>query len=59
MIRLFTSDVSMQSILESQYYLSSKANISLSDSNSLPEWERVFMVNQLLKELDQKKKSYQ
>ena len=54
-MRLFTSDAHLQQILEEQYFLSSKANISLLDSNCLPDWEREFMVNQLSKELKQKK----
>lgn len=54
-MRLLLSGATLQNILEEQYFLSSKANISLFDSNGLPDWEREFMVNQLSKELKQKK----
>jgi hypothetical protein len=54
-MRLILSDASLQIILEEQYFLSSKSNISIMESNGMPLWEIEFMVNQLIKELKEKK----
>ena len=48
---LLTAGASLQLILDHQYYLAKNANISLSDSNRLPEFEREFFISNLKKDL--------
>ena len=48
----------MRGILEQQYLLARKCNISPLDSNMLPDFEREIYVNILMKELEEKSKAY-
>jgi len=43
--------ITLQSITEDQYYLSSKAGISVSESNAMPDFEREAFVNMVIKDL--------
>lgn len=43
--------MTLQSITEEQYYLSSKAGISISESNNLPDFEREAFVNMVVKDI--------
>jgi hypothetical protein len=52
---LILSGTSLEKILEEQYYLSSKANISISDSNNMADFEREIYVGLLTKDLKNKK----
>ncbi len=52
---LILSGTSLKNILEEQYYLSSKANISILDSNNIADFEREVFVNLLTKDLKTKK----
>ncbi len=56
---LITSGASMQSIMENQYYLARKANISISDSNNIPEFELMSLIGLLMKDLKQEKDALQ
>lgn len=55
---LFTSGASIPYILESQYYLARKGNISLLDSNSIPEWEREALLGFLMRDLKKEAEKY-
>lgn len=54
-MRLVLSDASLGLIMEEQYFLASKAGISILDSNNMPDFERERFVGLLMKELKQKK----
>lgn len=43
--------MSLHSITEDQYYLASKANISISESNNLPDFEREAFINMIIKDI--------
>ena len=43
--------MTLQSITEEQYYLSSKAGISISESNNLPDFEREAFANMVIKDI--------
>jgi len=52
---LLLAGASLQNILEEQYYLASKSNIPISDSNYMVDFERTVFVNLLMKEMKQKR----
>ena len=52
---LILSGTSLNNILEEQYYLASKAHISLSDSSNITDFEREYYVGLLMKEQKTKK----
>jgi hypothetical protein len=56
-MRLLTTDAHLQTIMEEQFFLSSKAGISLMDSNNIPDFERTIYVGLLMKELMEKKQA--
>jgi hypothetical protein len=41
--------------MEEQFYLSTNSNMSLFDTNNIPDFEREFMVGELIKYLKKKK----
>jgi hypothetical protein len=43
--------ITLQSITEDQYYLSSKAGISITESNNLPDFEREAFINMIIKDI--------
>jgi hypothetical protein len=47
---------SLQSIIEEQYILARKINISLDVSNMLPDFERTIYVNLLMRELEEEER---
>jgi len=47
---------SLQGIIEEQYILARKINISLDVSNMLPDFERTIYINLLMKELEEEQK---
>ena len=50
LIKLF-NEVSLDAIVQEQYYLARKAGISLMESSMIPDFEREAYVNMLLKDL--------
>ena len=53
-MRLITSDARLQTILEEQFYLASKAGISIFDSNSIPDFEREMFIGYLMKSIKER-----
>jgi hypothetical protein len=51
LLKLFTCDVSLENIIKEQYELSRRANINISESDGLTEFERAAYVNLLLSDL--------
>jgi hypothetical protein len=47
----------MRNILEEQYVLARKCNISLADSNMLPDFEREIYVRLLMRDMEEEKKA--
>jgi hypothetical protein len=45
-------------LVESQYYLAKKANISLLDSNNIPDWEREAILGLLMRDLKKETEQY-
>jgi len=56
---LILSGANLNTILEEQYYLAKMANISLLDSNLIPDWERTIMVNFLMRDIKKEQESYE
>lgn len=50
-MRLILSDARLPTILEEQFYLASKAGISITDSNNIPDFEREIFVGHLMKDI--------
>lgn len=50
-MHLIISGANIPYIIESQYYLAKKANISYQDTNALPDWERDVLVGFLMRDL--------
>jgi hypothetical protein len=50
LIHLFTIGESLENITEEQYFLASKVNISIWESNCLPVFEKEAFVNLMVKE---------
>lgn len=46
----------MENIVQEQFYLARKANIGLLESSLLPDFERIAMVNLLLKDVEEEEK---
>jgi len=44
--------------LREQYYLAKHANIPLSDSNLIPEWERMMLMSYLASDMKKEKEAY-
>lgn len=57
MIALFINDITLEGILEEQYQLSKEANISISDSNNLVDFERKAYLGKILRD-ERKKEEY-
>jgi hypothetical protein len=47
----------IQSITEEQFYLASRAHISISESNELPDFEREAFVNLILRDIKQQEEN--
>ena len=45
--------------MREQYYLAKLANIPLSDSNLIPDWERVMMLSFLMSDIKKEQESYE
>jgi hypothetical protein len=54
---LLVGGSSLMNIIEEQYFLANKVNISISDSNNMVDFERTVFVNILLTELKKKKEA--
>ena len=52
------SDCSLPSIVEEQYFLARRANIAFSDSNGIPEFERIMLVGMLTRDLKKEEEAY-
>jgi hypothetical protein len=50
---------SFQNILEQQYVLAKKCNMSIVDTNLLPDFEREIYINLLIKDIEEEKKAYE
>jgi hypothetical protein len=48
----------LESILQEQYFLARGANISIQDSNNMPEFERKMIVGMLSKDLKEEAEAY-
>lgn len=48
---------SLKEIIEQQYALSKRCNISIIDSNMMPDFERQIHVNLLMNDLEEEKKA--
>lgn len=48
---LVTAGTSLQTITEEQYFLASKANIGIEESNLLPEFEKEALLNLVIRDL--------
>ena len=55
-MHLLLVGASLQKIMDEQFYLASESNISLFDSNSIPDFEREVYVNALMKRIQQQNK---
>lgn len=55
---LFTSDTSFENIVEQQYYLAKKCNVSFMDTNNMPDFEREMMVGMLGRDLKKESELY-
>ena len=51
---LVTSGASLKIITEEQFYLSSRANISIEESNLLPDFEREAFLNLVIQDIRNK-----
>lgn len=52
-------EISIDRIIDDQYWLSRRANISVSESNEMAEFERLFFVSLLLRDIKEEKESYE
>lgn len=48
---------SLQAIIEQQYVLAKKCNISISDSNIMADFEREIFVNLLMRDIEEERKA--
>ena len=55
---LIVSGANIETIIREQYYLAKLANIPISDSNQIPDWERVMMLSFLMKDIKTEKDGY-
>lgn len=53
---MFTNDCTLESVLRQQYKLASKANINISESDELIDFEREIYINLLIEEIKAKNK---
>jgi hypothetical protein len=52
-------ETSIDRIIDDQYWLSRRANISVSESNEMAEFERLFFVSLLLRDIKEERESYE
>lgn len=52
-------DTSLDRIIDDQYWLSRRAHISVSESNEMAEFERLFFVSLLLRDIKEERESYE
>jgi len=52
-------DTSLDRIIDDQYWLSRRANISVSETNEMAEFERLFFVSILLQDIKEETQSYE
>jgi len=52
-------DTSLDRIIDDQYWLSRRANISVSETNEMAEFERLFFVSILLRDIKEETQSYE
>jgi hypothetical protein len=50
---------SFQNILEQQYVLAKKCNMSIVETNLIPDFEREIYINMLLKDIEEERKAYE
>lgn len=55
---LLVSGASIPYLVECQYYMAKKANISILDSNNMPDWEREVMIGFLMRDLKKEAEQY-
>ena len=58
MIFVLCNDCSLESILNEQYFLAKGANISIYDSNLMPDFERSMFVGMLTKDIKEEMEVY-
>ena len=51
---MFTNDCTLESVLRQQYKLSSQANINISESDDLVDFEREIYISLLIEEIKNK-----
>ena len=54
---MLISDVTLNGIIEEQYYLAKKCGISYSESENMADFERFILVSLLMRDLKEKKKA--
>lgn len=52
-------ETSLDKIIDDQYWLSKRANISVQESNQMAEFERIFFVSLLLKDIKEETEAYE
>lgn len=52
------SDCDIESIIQEQYFLARGANITITDSNRMPDFERKLIVGMLSKDLKEEAEAY-
>jgi len=52
-------ETTLDRIIDDQYWLSRRAHISISESNEMAEFERLFFVSLLLRDIKEERESYE
>jgi len=52
-------ETNFEGIIDDQYWLSRRAHISISESNRMAEFERLFFVSLLIKDINEERQSYE
>jgi len=52
-------ETTLDGIIDDQYWLSRRAHISISESNEMAEFERLFFVSLLLRDIKEERESYE
>jgi len=58
LIFVLCNDCDLESILKEQYFLARGSNITITDSNLMPEFERKIIFGMLLKDLKEESNAY-
>ena len=52
-------ETTLDGIIDDKYWLSRRAHISISESNEMAEFERLFFVSLLLRDIKEERESYE